>query len=50
METADGHLAAVQMSCSHRQRVAAGNLEEEDSVKSCLDVESGHSFQTHVKL
>lgn len=50
METAGGRLAAAQMSCIRRQRVAAGNLEEEGSVKSCSDVESGHSFQTHAKL
>jgi hypothetical protein len=49
-ETADGRLVTAQMSCSRRQRVAAGNLEEEGSVKSYSDVESGHSFQTHAKL
>jgi|LauGreDrversion4_2_1035121.scaffolds.fasta_scaffold1346095_1 hypothetical protein len=48
--TADGRLAAAQMSCTRMQRVAAGNLEEEGFVQSCSDVESGHSFQTHAKL
>lgn len=40
-------LAAIQMSYSRKRWAAAGNPEEEGFMRSCSDVESGHSFQTH---